>query len=110
MFKVVKIGEKDVPMLSNAATPYRYKQMYGMDLMNEMSKLDENKPTEAIEVVEQLAFIMSKAAEKADMNMLNMEMYYDWLEQFDSDDMINAFKDIVTLYIGNIKTSSKSKN
>lgn len=110
MFKVVKIGEKDVPMLSNAATPYRFKQMYGMDLMNEMSKLDETKPTEAIEVVEQLAFIMSKAAEKADMNMLNMGMYYDWLEQFDSDDMINAFSDIVTLYIGNIKTSSKSKN
>ena len=63
--------------------------------------------------IPELAFIMNKAAEakegKVDMNLLNKEMYYEWLEQFEPMDLPMATEDIVDVYMANNKVSSEPK-
>lgn len=112
MFREIKVGELVVPMLANAATPLRYKHMFSKDIIKEFQGAsdDSSKVTDSIP---ELAFIMAKAAEakngKTDMNLLNDQMYMDWLEQFEPLDLLNAAEDITDLYMGNGKTESEPK-
>lgn len=112
MFKEVKIGKITVPMLANGATPLRYKMIFHKDLISEFQDATENAE-KAMESLPELAFIMTKAAEakegKADLNMLNQDMFVEWLEQFDPMDIPMASDAIVGLYTGNMETSSEPK-
>lgn len=110
MFKVVNIGEHEVAMLSNATTPYRFKQLYGADLMKAVTELQKNDISEVEDITCKLAFLMNAAAEKKDMNKLSIEAFYEWLERFEPMEIIKASKDIIGLYLGQTKTSSNSKN
>lgn len=110
MFKVVNIGECEVPMLANGATPYRYKQLYGADLMKAFSNLTQGNESEGLDVVVRLAYVMAMAAKKEDMNRLNEEGFYSWLEQFENNELISAAEQIISVYLGQNKSTSKSKN
>lgn len=39
MFATIRIGDKDVGMLANAASPYIFKQVFGEDLMTKFTKM-----------------------------------------------------------------------
>lgn len=43
MYKIVNIGTKAIPMLANGATPYRFKQVFHMDLLKFFSEVDNGK-------------------------------------------------------------------
>lgn len=108
MLKDVNIGGKIVPLLANGATPVRYRQLFHKDLISRMN--DSQNADDISDMASELCFIMSKAAENADMNALTLEMYYDWLEQFETLDLINASEDIFSTYVGqNLTTSSPKK-
>lgn len=109
MYREIKVGKRTVPMLANGATPIRYRMTFKKDLINEFQKTEGNNYSIATDTVSELAFIMAKAAEKADMNKLNFEGYIEWLEQFEPFDLTEALEEIVDLYIGNIETSSEVK-
>lgn len=112
MYKEIKLGEKIVPMIANAATALRYKQVFGKEMMGEFQDIEKDT-VKGMNALPELTFIMAKAAEakegKADMNKLNQEIYIEWLEQFDPMDIPDAASDIVDLYMGNTKTTSEPK-
>lgn len=105
MYKEVKIGENIVPMESNGATPIRYRKVFHSDIVSAFSN------TSTIDEISlrQLAYIMAKSAEKADMSKLNEEEFIEWVSQFENLDMMNALEDIVMVYLGNNDITSKPK-
>lgn len=112
MFKKLKIGKVTVPMLANAATPLRYKQLFGKDLITEFQGAQDDQ-AKVVESIPELAFIMAMAAEakegKQEFCLINQTTYMEWLEQFDPMDLPMASEQIVNLYLGNTVTSSEPK-
>ena len=108
MYREIKIGESTIPMSANGATPIRYYMVFHKDLLGELQKV-EGSYAIAINTISELAFIMAKAAEKADMDKLNQNAYIVWLEQFEPFDITNAANDIVDLYLGNTEGLSEVK-
>ena len=115
MFKELKIRDIKLPLLANGATPYYFKRLFGKDLLKQLTSTGEYEI--ASDEIPELAFIMAKQAEKADMAQLSFDMYIEWLEQFDALDMVMNSTDIADVYIGNTipqeqpqkKTSGKAK-
>lgn len=112
MEKVIKIGTHDVPLAANAATPIRFRNIFGKDLLtlvSEGTSPDGIDMKVASEVAPELAFIMAKSAEKADMTKLNEEKLLDWLEQFEPMDLIDATEQIFSVYFGDSETEVEAK-
>lgn len=112
MYGEIKVGGINVPMLANAATPLRYKQLFGKDLLTEFQGA-QNDQAKVVESIPELAFIMAMAAKakegKQDLNLINQAKYMEWLEQFDPMDLPMVSEQIVNLYLGNTVTSSEPK-
>lgn len=109
MYKEIKVGDKQVPMLANAATPIRYKQVFGKNLLKYFMGTAQNE--EAAEMTGELAYILAKAGEGADMNKLGIDDYIEWLEQFDAAAFIDpeVVGPIMDLYYGNVASSANAK-
>lgn len=111
MYKEIKLntpnGEtRTVPMLANAATPIRYKMIFGKDLLR--SAISDDGEIDA-EIVSKLAYLMSKQSAKVDLRTLNVEEYIAWLEDYDSMAFVNNAEEIFAVYIGSKGGSSKAK-
>lgn len=109
MYRVIKVGEKEVPMKANAATPIRYRQVFNKNLLPYfMGKATDE---DAAEMIGELAYIMSSSATGADMTKLSLEGYVEWLEGFDSMDFVNTdtVTAIINLYQGNEETHADLK-
>lgn len=106
MYKVIKIGGKDVEMVANAATPIRYRQIFHKDLL---AIITGSKKMNLGDFCTEIAFIMAKQAEKADMNKLNEESYIEWLEGFNPLDLYGATDDIWDVFNGTGETDSDPK-
>lgn len=105
---------KDFGFLAVGTTPYRYKQIFGKELMVDISHLI-NKDMESISenadfsVSDKLAFIMNCQAEKKDMNCQNFDTFLEWVEQFDASDLFNHMSEFIGIYLGNKESTSKPK-
>ena len=112
MEKVIKIGTHDVSLLANAATPIRFRNIFGKDLLTLISEGTKPEGVDmkvASEVAPELAFIMAKSAEKADMTKLNSDKMLEWLEHFEPMDIINATEAIFSVYFGDTETEVEAK-
>lgn len=113
MLKTVQIGEKELNLLANAATPIRYKMVFGEDIMVAFNQINSEKRDtgEVLNITSQLAFIMNCQAEyeKKALSMVSKESYLEWLEDFGSMDFVNASEAIINTYLGTTGTSSKTK-
>lgn len=101
MYREIKIGDKKVPMKANAATPIRYRQVFGKNLLPYfMGKATDE---DAAEMVGELAYIMAMSGSGADMTKLSLDGYVEWLEGFDSMDFVNpdTVQALISLYQGN---------
>ena len=107
MQKDIRIGEQMVPMRATAATAYRYRQTFHGDLLTELAKKKEE--TENVELVQRLAFIMAKSATDTNMNTLNEDAYFDWLEQFETIDLVEALPQVIALYMTSKGSTSEAK-
>lgn len=105
MYGKVTIGDKDIPMLANAATPFRFKSIFHTDILQNMMKGDEGDVTE----YEKLAFVMAMQAEKKDMTKLSEEDFISWLEDFEFTDVVNALPQVVNIYMKNTSSDSDPK-
>lgn len=105
MYGTVTISGKETGFLANASTPFRFKNVFNIDLISLLSKGDDG----AVDDYERLAFIMAKQAEKADMNTLTAEDFYLWLESYEFTDLVEALPEIIGLYMQNKKTNSDPK-
>ena len=100
-------GEKvTVPMIANAATLIRYKQLFHSDLLSGIINSEGNFD---VDVVSKLAFIMSRQAAKVDMKALSMDQYIEWLEGFDSMAFIENIHAIIEIYSHSKENTSESK-
>ena len=95
-----------VPMLANAATPIRFKQLFKKDILSGLIDKDGNYDTE---IVSKLAYLMSQQAAKVDINTLNFDKYVEWLEDFDSMAFMDNGDQILNVYVQSRENSSKAK-
>ncbi len=111
MFGTIKVGDKEVQMLSNGATPYRFKQVFKKDLLKFFSDAVNGKSEdgEAADMAIKLGFLMAMQAKKVNLNTLSEEDFITWLEDFEANDMILASENILALYNGNASQDSESK-
>lgn len=105
MQSTINIDGKPVLMEANGATPRIYRQMFGQDLLTTLRHaIDDKGEVLDVEVFENLAFVMAKQAGSADGDI------NDWLASFDSSmAILNAIKDIMALWRGNIRTTIEPK-
>lgn len=106
MTRNVTIGENAVAMTSNAATAFRFRQVFGSDLIKMFNDQGENLD---IYVVIQMGYIMKLQAEGSKFIGVSEDDYVAWLEQYETMDMFNAAKDIISLWVATNKTASKPK-
>lgn len=106
-------NEQDFEFVSNGMTQYRYRQLTGRDLTKDATKLINDQNTLGddadFSVSDKLAYIMNMAAIKADMNKINIDSFYEWIEQFDSSNSIEIMGDIIGIYFGTKKSTSEPK-
>lgn len=105
MFAKVKIGGKEVEISANAATPFRFKQIFHKDIFSVFGN-EQKAEQEGFETIAQLTYVMAKQAEKTDMNKLNEEDFIGWLEGFEPMDFANSAEEILNAYMGNMVTSA----
>lgn len=107
MIGTITFGDKAVLLEANAATPYRYKQVFHKDLLKLITGTLED--SEAAYTAMELAFIMAMSAEKQDMSQLTEEKYLNWLEGFNGNAIYGKTREIMSLYSGNMISESESK-
>lgn len=105
MFKTLNVDGREIEFSANAATPFRYRQIFHKDLLSILGN-EEKAQNEGVEAVTELAFVMAKQAEKADMGKLNEEMFFEWLEGFGSMAFVNSAEDILNVYMESTETTS----
>lgn len=98
MFKRLTIDGNEMEFAANAATPFRFKQVFHKDLFSILGN-EQKAESEGVEAVTQLAYIMAKQAEKADMNKLNEDEFMTWLENFSGMAFVSAAEDILNIYM-----------
>lgn len=114
MYKEIQIGGSTVPMKATAATPFYFKQIFGIDLMkvfNQAAKTSDEGEASAVisEHIPELAYVMKCQGAGEDMTTRNMEAYIEWLEGMEPNDILLSAKDILMLYNGNKVTSAVPK-
>ena len=98
MFKTMKIGGKELELVANAATPFRFKQVFHKDLFSVLGN-EERAAEEGVETITQLAYVMTKQAEKADMNKLSEDGFIQWLEDFPPMAFVDSAEEILNAYM-----------
>lgn len=110
MYNLVKVGEKNVPMLSMASVDIYYRHIFHQDAIKlQTGNVDEG---DLINFVSQMGFVMAKFAEikdRKEMLKLNEDAYIEWLDGFERADYINVLPDIRMTYEGQQVGSSDTK-
>jgi len=108
MKDTIKIGDIDVGMVANAATPHVYKMIFHEDLFQKFNAAEQD-----LESMQKLGYVMAKQAETDKLSELmkfNEESFYEWLIQFEFMDMMDALTAIVNLYQSQKKGTSVPKS
>lgn len=114
MMTMADDSQKEFEFVSNGMTQYRFRQLTGQDLMKSLTKLmnrDQDYVGEDADFscIDKLAYIMNMSAIKADMNKINQDTFFEWIEQFDSSNSIKIYSDIINAYFGTKKSTSEPK-
>lgn len=111
MYNVVKIGEKDVPMLAMASVDVYYRNIFHEDPIK-IQASESFGPAEAMALYMRLGFVMAKFAEhpkREAMARLNEDAFLDWMDGFDRGDYMQALGDIRLTYEGQAVTAADAK-
>lgn len=110
MYNLVKIGDKDVPMLAMASVDVYYRNIFHNDpIMMQTKEMDEGT---AILFYEQMGYVMAMFAElktPSEMRKLNEDSYLEWLGQFSREEYISALPDVQMTYNGQNISKSEAK-
>ena len=100
MFKKVKIGDDEVPMMAMASVDLYYEKIFGVDPIRLQTEAG-NDGVVATKLFMGMGFVMAKFAElksREKMRELNEDDYFDWLDQFDRADYMDALSEIADVY------------
>lgn len=110
MYKVIRIGNKNVPMISNGGTLREYRHFFKRDLLCDFMKVKaayDSKNFEGTNISEMLENIAWTMAHKANPNIKDID---EWLDQFDDAfSIIKAFEQIKELFDSSMQTTVKPK-
>ena len=98
MYEVVKIGDREVPMLAMASVDVYYRNIFHEDPVKAQLSQDEGA---LVDCMMKMGFVMAKFAETHDrkeMNKLNEDSYLDWLDEFYRGDYLEALPEIRAVY------------
>lgn len=112
MIRTIKLNSgKDINLAANAATPFRFKQLFGGDLLQLFQKASKagEEDLEIADTITQLAFVMNKQAERADLSQVTMDEFYVWLEDYEPMDFAYAGSEIINTYLQSTQTSVEPK-
>lgn len=116
---VVKIGDKEVEMVSSALTSLAYKKIFGRDILSTLTnfkadKADLAQANTAIDNVAQLGFVMAMQAKLSipDFMKLSEVNYYEWVNEFQFGDLFdgNVIENILGVWTKSLGTSVEGKN
>ena len=107
MYGSIKIGNKEIEMLANGATPFWFNQIFHEDFFTEAGKLGSDGVT--ANVFTRVAFVMAMQAAEKDMKKVNEGQFMKWLEQFDAMDLPNALPDVLEFYQKQSKGTATAK-
>lgn len=105
MVKTITIDGREVKLAANAATPFRFRQMFKKDLLQILGN-EEKAEAEGVETISELAFIMAKQAEGADISKMTENDFIAWLEEFGPMAFIEAAEEILGIYTEQEQTTS----
>jgi len=102
MRKELHIDDQVIPIELSADTPRQYREAFGKDLLVGMMSMKNQLD---MEILENLAFVMAKAAdpELADVSI------HEWLARFSVQGVYYAADEILDAWTQNMETSSKGK-
>lgn len=109
MYNVVKIGKKEVPMLSMASVDLYFKNIFHEDPVVIQTNMETG---DAIGFYQRMGFVMAKFAEikeRKEMLKLTEDAYIDWLDGFERNDLLQALEYIQQTYDGQQVTYSDAK-
>ena len=111
MEKTILISDKEVKIRTSAALPRLYRIKFGRDifkdllgLKNEIQSGEETLPTEALEIFENIAYIMAAHADPSVSGNVA-----EWLEQFETFDIYKVLPEILTLWGAETEQTSSAK-
>ena len=109
--KTITISDKEVKIRTSAALPRLYRIKFGRDifkdllgLKNEIQSGEETLPTEALEIFENIAYIMAAHADPSVSGNVS-----EWLEQFETFDIYKVLPEILTLWGAETEQTSSAK-
>lgn len=112
MYKVVKVGEKEVPMLAMASANIYYKRVFGEDPIVLQADKDMSSG-ENINFCLRMGYILATCAkakgDRAKLAEMSEDGFLDWLDQFDTAALVEASPEIATVYNGQGRSASVSK-
>lgn len=111
-YKVITIGDKEVPMMALASVDYYFKKVFHEDPLALLGAVENNDAGKAA-ITFPMGFIMAKFAELHDrkkMLQLTEDNYVEWLEQFEYGDYVAAAGDMLELYYTQKKITATEKN
>lgn len=100
MLTNITIEGREMVFVANAATPFRFRQVFKKDLLSILGN-EKKAEEEGVEAVTELAYIMAMQAEKTDMKTLNEDSFIEWLEGFGPMAFVEAAEDILNAYMAN---------
>ena len=103
MFKTITIEDKEIELAANAATPFRFKQVFKKDLFSILGN-EQRAETEGVEAVTQLAYIMAKQADPTIPDDPD-----EWLDRFEMFSIYQVLPELVTLWGLSVQTLEESK-
>ena len=110
MYRTIRIGEKEVPMLSMASVDVYYRNIFHEDPIALQAKgMDDG---ETIIFVMKMGFVMAQFAElknRQEMRSLNEDSYLEWLDGMERADYLAALPDIRAVYEGQNLSSAEVK-
>lgn len=104
MTSTITIGDHEIAMTANAATCYRYKQIFKKDLFQIFKTAEQMDIT----AIQELAYVMMHQA-SGTVDKMNFDDYMTWLEEFDALDFAHASAQIVNVYANQQKTTAEAK-
>ena len=112
MIDIIKIGEHEIEMRADGATPFLFKQAFNKDLIKIFSEASETGDVSAAsDLAGELGFIMAQQAKSPDPLQVNISRaeFMKWVMQFEPLDLAFNSMGIINLYLGTYQMDSTAK-
>ena len=105
MRKTLLIDGTEMEFAANAATPIRFKQIFGEDLM----RMTQGDDADYYGTVTKLAYVMNAQAVGKGYKNMSFDAFAEWLEGFSSMAFMDVADELVNIWTGSEETTSTPK-